>query len=125
MVYRSRNLLQGSKYMPDITDSILFIEDDNMAGKLFYVEFDRNLQSLMHLPEFKTVRGIVIGRNEKGCEMTKEKWIKMIKGKKELDNIPVIAGADFGHSTPRFDFPIGGEAKMEAKDGQVKLFIKG
>ena len=111
--------------MPDITDSILFIEDDNMAGKLFYVEFDRNLQSLMHLPEFKTVRGIVIGRNEKGCEMTKEKWIKMIKGKKELDNIPVIAGADFGHSTPRFDFPIGGEAKMEAKDGQVKLFIKG
>lgn len=119
------NLLQGSKYMPDITDSILFIEDDNMAGKLFYVEFDRNLQSLMHLPEFKTVRGIVIGRNEKGCEMTKEKWIKMIKGKKELDNIPVIAGADFGHSTPRFDFPIGGEAKMEAKDGQVKLFIKG
>ena len=119
------NLLQGTKYMPDITDSILFIEDDNMAGKLFFVEFDRNLQSLMHLPEFKTVRGIVIGRNEKGCEMTKEKWIKLIKGKKELSNIPVIAGADFGHSTPRFDFPVGGTAKLVARENEIKLTIKG
>lgn len=119
------NLLQGTKYMPDITDSILFLEDDNMAGKLFFVEFDRNLQSLMHLPEFKTVRGIVIGRNEKGCEMTKEKWTKLIKGKKELSNIPVIAGADFGHSTPRFDFPVGGKAVLDATGEEIKLTIKG
>ena len=119
------NLLQGTKYMPDITDSILFIEDDNMAGKLFFVEFDRNLQSLMHLPEFNTVKGIVIGRNEKGCEMTKEKWIKLIKGKRELSNIPVIAGADFGHSTPRFDFPVGGEASLDVNGNEIKLTIKG
>ena len=31
------NLLQGTEYMPDIKNSILFLEDDEMAGKLFLV----------------------------------------------------------------------------------------
>lgn len=119
------NLLQGTKYMPEIKDRILFLEDDDMAGKLYFVEFDRNLQSLIHLPDFSKVKGIVIGRSQKATEMTKEKWIKLIKGKRELDKIPVIAGADFGHSTPIITFPIGGNAKLEAKNGKIKLTIKG
>jgi len=117
------NLLQGTEYMPDLTDRILFIEDDGMADKMFFVEFDRNLQSLIHQKNFDKVRGIVIGRAEKNCEMTKEKWIKLIKGKAELNNIPVIAGADFGHTTPIFTFPIGGKVKMVAKDGKISLVI--
>ena len=119
------NLLQGTKYMPNIENKILFLEDDNMAGKIFLMEFDRNLQSLIHMPEFKTVKALVLGRAEKDCIMTKEKWIKMIKNKPELQNIPVIAGVDFGHTTPIIAFPIGGKARLEAKDNNIKLFIKG
>ena len=119
------NLLQGTEYMADISNKVLFIEDDDMAGKIYLMEFDRNLQSLMHMPEFKTVRGIVLGRSQKATAMNKEKWMKLIKNKKELANIPVIAGADFGHSTPIFTFPIGGYAKLSAKDGDIKLTIKG
>ena len=89
------------------------------------MEFDRNLQSLIHTPEFKTVKALVLGRAEKDCIMTKEKWIKLIKSKKELANIPVIAGVDFGHSTPIITFPIGGYAKLESKQGYIKLTIKG
>ena len=119
------NLLQGTKYMTNIENKILFLEDDNMAGKIFLMEFDRNLQSLIHTPEFKTVKALVLGRAEKDCIMTKEKWIKMIKNKPELQNIPVIAGVDFGHTTPIIAFPIGGKARLEAKDNNIKLFIKG
>lgn len=119
------NLLQGTKYMPNIENKILFLEDDNMAGKIFLMEFDRNLQSLIHTPEFKTVKALVLGRAEKDCIMTKEKWIKMIKNKPELQNIPVIAGVDFGHTTPIIAFPIGGKARLEAKDNNIKVFIKG
>ena len=119
------NLLQGTKYMPNIENKILFLEDDNMAGKIFLMEFDRNLQSLIHTPEFKTVKALVLGRAEKDCIMTKEKWIKMIKNKPELQNIPVIAGVDFGHTTPIIAFPIGGKGRLEAKDNNIKLFIKG
>lgn len=119
------NLLQGTNYMPDISNKVLFLEDDDMAGKIYLMEFDRNLQSLIHTPEFKTVKGIVLGRSQKATEMTKEKWIKLIKNKPELSNIPVIAGADFGHSTPIFTFPVGGYAKIIAKDENIKLTIKG
>ena len=119
------NLLQGTENMPNIENKVLFLEDDDMAGKIFLMEFDRNLQSLIHMPEFKTVRGIVLGRSQVATEMTKEKWIKLIKNKPELANIPVVAGADFGHSTPIFTFPVGGHAKVKAKDGKIEIFVKG
>jgi len=118
------NLLQGTEYMPDLENRILFIEDDGMADSMFYVEFDRNLQSLIHQKNFDKVRGIVIGRAQKNCNMNKEKWIKLIKSKHELDNIPVIAGADFGHTTPIFTFAIGGSAKIKA-DKNIELYIAG
>ena len=55
--------------------------------------------------------------------MTKEKWIKLIKSKPELEKIPVIAGCDFGHTTPIITFPIGGEAVLKAINGSVELVI--
>ena len=119
------NLLQGTEYMPNIENKILFLEDDDMAGKIYLMEFDRNLQSLIHMPEFKTVKALVLGRSQKATDMTKEKWIKLIKNKQELANIPVIAGVDFGHSTPIITFPIGGDARLKAKDNNIELYIKG
>ena len=118
------NLLQGTEYMPNIENKVLFLEDDDMAGKIYLMEFDRNLQSLMHMPEFKTVKGIVCGRAQKGSCMTKEKWFKIFD-KPEFKNIPVIGGCDFGHTTPIIAFPVGGHAKLEAIDGKIKLLLKG
>ncbi len=119
------NLLQGTDYMPNIEGKVLFIEDDNESGNIFLMNFDRDLQSLIHTKEFKNIKAIVIGRNQNGCNMSREKWIKMIKNKPELKDIPVIAGADFGHTTPIIAFPIGGHAKLEAINGKIKLLIKG
>ncbi len=119
------NLLQGTEYMPNIEDKILFLEDDSEAGPIYLMDFDRDLQSLILMPEFKKVKGLVLGRNQKGCEMTKEKWIKLVKTKPELNDIPVIAGADFGHTTPIFTFPVGGHAKLQAEGNKIKLMIKG
>lgn len=72
----SFNLLQGTKYMPDLTDKILFLEDDALVGKEFPYEFDRNLTSLIQQPNFEKIRGIVIGRAQIQTEMTLEKWKK-------------------------------------------------
>lgn len=119
------NLLHGTEFMPDLKDAILFLEDDGMADKAFMWEFDRNLQSLIMQKDFNKVKGIVIGRAEKNSQMDDRKWIKLIKSKPELNNIPVIAGTDFGHTTPIFTFPIGGKAKLEAKQDKIELIIEG
>lgn len=114
------NLLQGTEFMPSIKDSILLLEDDEESNlKLF----DRNLQSLIHHPEFSHVRGLVIGRFQKASKTTNEKIIKMIQTKKELENIPIIANSDFGHTSPLFTFPIGGTARLSAKKDAIKLEI--
>jgi len=116
------NLLQGTEFMPDISNSILFIEDDDMAGDYFGVEFDRNLQSLIHQPNFDKVKGIVIGRFQQGSKITLEKLKYIIETKEELKNIPIIANADFGHTNPLITFPIGGTAKLKVDD-KVELII--
>ncbi|CAH2213114.1 S66 family peptidase [Tepidibacter aestuarii] len=114
------NLLQGTKYMPDLKDKIVFIEDTSSS---FAEEFDRDLQSLIHQPDFDKVKGIVIGRFQVGSKITKEKIIKIIKTKKELNNIPVIADVDFGHTTPHITFPIGGEVEIVAEYDCSKILI--
>ena len=116
------NLLQGTKFMPNISNSILFIEDDDMTGSFFGVEFNRNLQSLIHQPNFNKVKGIVIGRFQKKAEMSIEKLKYIIQTKKELKSIPIIANADFGHSNPFITFPIGGTVKISALN-KVKIEI--
>lgn len=119
------NLLQGTDYMPDLTDSILFLEDDGEEEDNFFVTFDRDLQSLLHSARGKMVKGIVFGRAEKICQMTNEKWETFVKIRPELKGIPVICNADFGHTTPIFTFPIGGTANLQVKEGKIELKIKG
>ena len=110
------NLLQGTQYMPSLTGAILFIEDDAHADGTDVMEFDRNLQSLIHLPDFKGVKGIVIGRFQKAAGMTDNLLIKIIKTKKELNKIPVVAGVDFGHTDPKITLPIGGRARLDTNN---------
>lgn len=118
-------LLKGTEYMPSLNNSVLFIEDDDLTGEFMDVEFDRNLQSLIHLPNFSSVRGIAIGRFELGSKMTKEKISEIIKSKKELKDIPVIANVDFGHSYPMITFPIGGTVRIRALSEKPSIkFIK-
>jgi len=70
--------------MPDLKDSVLFLEDDETSKPY---DFDRNLQSLIHLPEFGGVGGIVVGRFQKASGMTDAKLKKIIQTKTELKNI--------------------------------------
>lgn len=114
------NLLQGTKYMPDLNDKILFIEDDSLSSP---ETFDRDLQSLIHQPNFNKIKGIMIGRFQMSMKMAEEKLIKIIKTKKELNKIPVIYGLDFGHTTPHITFPIGGEVQLIAKNNIIDIII--
>lgn len=114
------NLLQGTEYMPDLSDSILFIEDDDTSK---IVDFDRNLQSLIHLPAWSGVRGIVIGRFQKASETTNDMIVQVVKSKRELDTVPVIANVDFGHTQSMITYPIGGTVKIMMDDGNAKIEI--
>jgi len=114
------NLLQGTEYMPGLTNSVLFIEDDYESVPH---TFDCDLQSLIHQPGFEGVKGMVIGRFQKASKMTNDLLNQIIETKKELKKIPIIANVDFGHSDPKITFPIGGSAVVKAFQNNVQLRI--
>lgn len=114
------NLLQGTEYFPNISNSILFLEDDS-ESKLF--NFDRDLQSIIHLPGFDKVKGMVIGRFQNASEIRTEHLVKAVKSKTELSHMPVLANVDFGHTDPMITFPIGGEVQLVVSDKKSALKI--
>ncbi len=121
---RTMNLLQGTKLMPSLKNSILCVEDDDMAGEKYAKEFDRNLQSLIHQPGFSGVRALLIGRFQTHGKITDPQLRQMIKTKKELHHLPVVANLDFGHTTPMMTLPIGGRALVNARsNGRFELRI--
>ncbi|MFO1444740.1 LD-carboxypeptidase [Bacillus sp. Bva_UNVM-123] len=115
------NLLQGTEFMPSLKDAILFIEDDEESHPL---TFDRDLQSLLHLPDAVDVKAILIGRFQKNSHMTEEALKKIIASKRELRGIPIIVNVNFGHVHPFATIPLGAHAFVMAKDHKIEISIE-
>jgi muramoyltetrapeptide carboxypeptidase LdcA involved in peptidoglycan recycling len=115
------NHLQGTEYMPSLKGKIVFVEDDYEEDA---IHFDSNLQSLILHKDFDKVKGMIIGRFQKESKVSNEMIMKIIKTKKELNDLPVVANFDFGHTTPQITFPIGGTAKLYAGKGKANLTIR-
>lgn len=114
-------LLNGTKYLPSLQKTILFLEADAMAGDHCVPEFDRVLQSLIYQPHFEAVQAIVFGRFEERFGMSLEKLQFIIKNKPELDNLPIVANVDFGHTMPMITFPIGGTCEVNISDSSQQI----
>lgn len=114
------NLLQGTEFMPELADSIVFIEDDFESRPH---TFDRDLTSLTQLPEFDGVRGLLIGRFQRDVGMTRLKLNSILRGNRRLDGLPIVANMDFGHTDPMLTLPVGGAASLDATCGTPRLEI--
>ncbi|MBG9454995.1 peptidase S66 [Lysinibacillus sphaericus] len=105
------NLLQGTAYMPELSNSILFLEDDEIVNpEIFARDFTSLLQATSN------IKGIAIGRFQRASNMTAEQLHFILDKHPNLKRIPVIYDVDFGHTQPIFTFPIGGEIQMNTKD---------
>lgn len=117
------NLLQGTEFMPEAENVVLFIEDDNIMGDYFPYEFDRNLQSLLQTSLGHHIRGLVIGRFEDSCRMTEAMVRQIVASKRQLRHIPIVFNADFGHVFPFATFPVGGWCQMQCGSDGVKIHV--
>jgi muramoyltetrapeptide carboxypeptidase len=114
------NLLQGTEFMPSLDGTIVFVEDDEESQPH---HFDRDLVSLIQQPGFSSVKGLVIGRFQQASKMTNDLLAQIVKTKKELTNIPVLANVDFGHTNQIITYPIGGNVKLVASVDELGLHI--
>jgi muramoyltetrapeptide carboxypeptidase LdcA involved in peptidoglycan recycling len=117
------NLLHGTPWMPSLEGALVFVEEDGQAGGLSPLEFDRNLQSLLHQPGAESIRGLLIGRFQPVSKMTTDLLRRIVDTKPELANVPVACGFDFGHTTPHMTFPVGGRARLDCTGERPRLTV--
>lgn len=106
------SLLFGTGLLPDLSDTILWLEDDLEASPWI---FRRHLWALVQQPSFQNVKGLVIGRFQRASQMT-ESLISEIIESLGLGHIPVLANVDVGHTDPLATLPVGGEAELVVDD---------
>lgn len=112
------NLLLGTPYRPSFDGALLFLEEDKLSDAYLV---GRMLQAVVDQPDFTGVRGIVFGRFEVASTITQDDVLEMVRSRPKLRHLPVIANADFGHTEPRWTFPIGGTARIAAQGQQASI----
>lgn len=117
------NFMQGTPFAmrDDPTSALIYILEDNGAESVY--NFQNQLQLLILQPNFRNVRGILIGTFRRESNTTRDLLTKIIKTKEELRNVPVIAKIDFGQIVPTVTLPIVGYMRIEAKDNSDEIFI--
>src|SRR5690606_893145 len=80
------NLTMGSEFMPDISDSVLFLEANKIID---HKDVQNQLQAILNSHNSHQIKGILLGRFQKDTGMTRKYIEKMIHTKKELKDIPV------------------------------------
>ncbi|MFD7025944.1 S66 peptidase family protein [Promicromonospora sukumoe] len=103
------NLLQGTPNMPSLDGALLFLEDDFESNT---VGFARDLTSLLQQPGADGVAGLVIGRFQEASAVSWEALDEIVARQPALAGKPVLAGVDFGHTSPLLTFPVGGTADL-------------
>jgi muramoyltetrapeptide carboxypeptidase LdcA involved in peptidoglycan recycling len=117
---RSFGVLRGTKHWPRFNNSILLIEEDAETNPAL---FDRVVQSMILMPDFSEVKGILIGKFQNKSGMTRELLEQIITTKPELRNMPIIANVNFGHTTPIATLPIGGLISISAKNMNATISL--
>ncbi len=107
------NLLQGTAYLPSLTDAVLIVEDDEETRP---GNFTRDLTSLLQLPAAAGIQGLVIGRFQRVSGMDRSTLERLVERLPGLAGRPVLGNVDVGHTAPMATLPIGGEVTMYADD---------
>ncbi len=108
--------LAGTRHMPDLSGTILVVEDVNEPAHAI----DRDLNHLRQLGILGRLAGLIYGRFTKAEDA---QWIPEILTEYATQvNGPVIAGFPYGHAMPLVTVPVGRDASLEATaKGGVKL----
>ncbi len=114
------NLLHGTEWMPELSKTVLFVEDDFESHP---ATFARDLMSLSHQPGFESIAGLVIGRFQRSSNMDRAALAGIVDGLGLPSRVPVVANVDIGHTDPMATIPIGGTARVSAEGSVTQIEV--
>jgi muramoyltetrapeptide carboxypeptidase len=112
--------LVGTRYMPDITGGILFLED---VGEHPY-RVERMLYQLLHAGVLARQRAVLLGSfteyqlnaNDDGYDLAAA--IDQVRSRVP---VPIYTGLPFGHVPDKLTLPVGGRCAIDVRDGHATL----
>lgn len=113
-------LLNGTEYLPDMKDKLLFVEEDETST---VAHVDRFLTQCKQLGWFSKIGGLVFGRFTAYSGFTPDDSLEsLLKQQLEDAKFPILYDIDFGHSDPLITIPNGGIATIDA--GKKRIILK-
>ncbi|NET43725.1 LD-carboxypeptidase [Okeania sp. SIO2B3] len=113
--------LLGTKYQPDLTGTILALEDVNEAP----YRIDRMLTHWRMAGVLQQVNGIALGRFSQcspGLMNNTEFTVEDVLRDRLSDlNIPIVSELPFGHDGPNAALPVGVEANLDGDKGILEI----
>lgn len=112
--------LTGTRYFPDLTGAILFLED---VGEDLY-RLDRMLAHLRMVGAFDKLAGVVLGQfteMKRGTGDGALGFDEVMASYFEPLGIPAAYGFPIGHVDDQWTMPVGIRARLDAAAGEVDL----
>lgn len=112
--------LAGTPYLPMFDNQIVFLEDIDEEP----YAIDRCLTQLMQCGFLKKASGIILGDFKRCAPEEPDKSHSLtdtFKNNLLPLNIPIMMGADFGHTTHKWTLPVGVKARLDATNLDLRL----
>jgi muramoyltetrapeptide carboxypeptidase len=116
--------LRGTTYWPDMKDSILVLETPEGANYWEGEDLGRVQSYLTNLRldgTFDEANGVVFGRGFGYTDEEQEQLKAMVEEATDDYDMPVLYGADIGHTDPMTTVPLGAQASLISKKDEFKV----
>lgn len=104
--------LRGTRFWPEWSGRILFIETSEMAPPPAVV--DGILMDYENMGVLSSIRGLLVGRPMRYTAEQRQELRDVVLDRTKAFDFPVITDMDFGHTSPQFTLPIGCRARIDA-----------
>lgn len=117
--------LAGTRYWPDLNESILFWEipegEADMTRGSGLATIDAHLADLGNIGALSSISGMIVGRPYGYSRSDITKLKKLILNQLTERNIPVLFGVDIGHTDPMITVPIGLRSSLDSKNNLFSI----
>lgn len=112
-------LLNGTEFAPQFEQPTVLAVESDFICSADKKEFLRMLQAMAQQKNFANVKALLIGRFQKGSQVSRVDLEYIVHSIPQLKGLPIIANMDFGHTTPIATLPLGGRCTIS--QGKIKL----
>jgi muramoyltetrapeptide carboxypeptidase len=115
-------VLAGTKYFPDLTDKVLFIEEDENTNTQMIHRFFTHLSQVV---DVNSLAAVCVGRFAEQSGFDDDDSEMMIYEDVFADfEGPFVYNLDFGHTDPMFTIPLGWTASIDTGEEAITFMKK-